>query len=166
MVGKGEQIHTLNFFLVLTFLSTGSNSPFWSAPRIWSTWTFVSLHLRRWCSADVFTSSLLTVNSRKATRRPFTSASPCFCTCVQKLRTSSFPELFIMTTSVSAWLFGDCFIYSVIHLFIYSSFYEPFNYVTIFPNTNDLCTIFILILIIRIQLKIFNTSFLIKITIF
>ena len=33
MVGKGDQIQTLHFFLVLTCLSTGSNSPFGAPPE-------------------------------------------------------------------------------------------------------------------------------------
>ena len=90
---------------------------------------------------SIFTFSRLTVNPRKDTSRPLTSACRVesinihfrwLRTCTHNPRTSSPPESFLITTCVSALLIQRLLSAWSINSFIYSIsiFFEPFNYVT------------------------------------
>ena len=131
MVAKREQTQTFNSSLVLTCLFTGYNGPF-AAPSNFHLLTSLWLVLN-----SVFTFSCLAVNSQKDMSHPLTSASrvggvKTFTSariCAHDPQTSSFPLSFLITTSASVWLFGDCYIYLFIYLI--SIFYESFSYVTV-----------------------------------
>ena len=99
---------------------------------------FVSLHLRGWCSTDVFLLSLFALNSRKATSHPLTPACRVG---RQKYPLPLAPHLRTQSSDLQSLVifnYQECFGLAIqrrlsalfIYLFI-EFLYELFNYVTI-----------------------------------